>query len=185
MLIKSYNDALKVALSLEFSKPENFLHFNKNEKGFTVGGIYQAANPNWNGWNIVNFHLQNSKTLEEASIKCYNDKNLWNLIARLYKTKYWDSINLDTISISKAAEIFIFGINAGPRTAIRELQRYLGVQQDGILGRITRARLETISDTDFDKIFDEIEINYYQRLIIRNPKLRIYRNGWINRAKMV
>ena len=47
--LKSYDKLM----SLEHSKPQNCLHINKNENGFTFRGIYQTAHPKLKIWDLI------------------------------------------------------------------------------------------------------------------------------------
>ena len=173
-------------MSLEFSRPENALHKNPNEKGLTFMGIYEAAHPNWQGWGQVRAAINAYGDMKKASVALYNDDALVNLVASFYKKTYWDALNLDSVNSQiKANELFCFAVNVGVRSAVRVLQNMLGLQSDGIMGQETLRALNNYDEQAFDVDFDRAEIAYYRNLIRKNPSLGIYERGWINRAEKV
>lgn len=182
----NYTQAFNLLMSLEFSRPENALHKNPNEKGLTFMGIYEAAHPNWQGWGQVRAAINAYGDMKKASVALYNDDALVNLVASFYKKTYWDALNLDSVNSQiKANELFCFAVNVGVRSAVRVLQNMLGLQSDGIMGQETLRALNNYDEQAFDVDFDRAEIAYYRNLIRKNPSLGIYERGWINRAEKV
>ena len=165
----NFNDAFQILMRLEFSKPENALHKNPTESGWTFMGIYQ------DGGNI-----------EKISRALYASENLRAQVRAFYKEAYWDRMRLDEISSQlKANEMFIFGVNVGVKPAVRVAQQLVGVVNDGIVGDQTIAAINRYDEERFDKQFDRAELEYYNKLIEKNPRLKIYANGWRNRALAV
>ena len=179
----NYTQAFNLLMSLEFSRPENALHKNPTENGLTFMGVYETANPNWQGWGQVRAAINAYGDLKKASIALYNDDALVNLVASFYKTNYWDALSLDDVNSQlKANELFCFAVNVGTKSAVRVLQDMLGIQCDGIMGQETLRALNNYNERAFDVDFDRAEIAYYRNLIRKNPRLCIYERGWENRA---
>lgn len=182
----NFSRSLEILYKLEFNNPNNALHKNPTEPELTFMGIYAKANPNWQGWNEVYSVVRYSKDLKEASIKLYNDPNIQESVAKFYKERFWDAMRLSELnSQKKADEIFIFGVNVGCKIAVKTAQRVAGVVDDGYMGEQSIAAINRIDEAKFDKEFDRLEIAYYNKLIERTPKLKIYANGWINRAERI
>ena len=182
----NYTQAFNLLMSLEFSRPENALHKNPTENGLTFMGIYEAANPNWQGWGQVRAAINAYGDLKKASVALYNDDALVNLVASFYKTNYWDALCLDDANSQlKANELFCFAVNVGTKSAVRVLQDRLGLQCDGIMGQETLRALNNYNERAFDVDFDRAEIAYYRNLIRKNPRLGVYERGWENRARSV
>lgn len=182
----NYTQAFNLLMSLEFSRPENALHKNPTEKGLTFMGIYEAANPKWQGWGQVRAAINAYGDLKKASVALYNDDALVNLVARFYKKTYWDALSLDDVNSQlKANELFCFAVNVGTKSAVRVLQDMLGLQCDGIMGQETLRALNNYNEQAFDVDFDRAEIAYYRNLIRKNPRLGIYERGWENRARKI
>jgi hypothetical protein len=107
-------------------------------------------------------------------------------VRAFYKEAYWDRMRLDEISSQiKANEMFIFAVNVGVKPAVRVAQQLVGVVNDGIVGDQTVAAINKFDEERFDKQFDRAELEYYNRLMQKNPRLKIYANGWRNRALAV
>ena len=94
----NYTQAFNFLMSLEFSRPENALHKNPTENGLTFMGIYEAANPSWQGWGQVRAAINAYGDLKKASVALYNDDALVNLVASFYKKTYWDALCLDDVN---------------------------------------------------------------------------------------
>jgi hypothetical protein len=127
--------ALKVALKFEFSKPENALHTNPGEEGYTFCGVYEKANPKWGGWTkIKEIIAKNKGDLKKASVAAYKDKELLKLVDEVYLKNYWNPYRLGELNQTAAEEIFCFGINSNMKTAIKKAQIVVGVLADGVIG---------------------------------------------------
>ena len=106
---------------------------------------------------------------------------------RLYKLKYWDAVDADTIALQPLAEMLVdFHVNAGGH-AIRELQELLvehgaAIKPDGAWGPQTAQALQRIDPTDAYRALRARRIAYYERLAARQPDLRKFLKGWLNRV---
>lgn len=182
---------LKLALAelyeLEFPNPSRALHKNKGELGLTFMGVYQTAHPKWRGWEIITPIVNKlGGDIKKASKVLYSNQELRELVYRFYEKVFWKKMKLHKVESQKIAEeIFIFGVNAGKRTAIRKAQVLVGVVPDGIIGNQTLGALNKFDENVFDMKFDEIEIKYYDYLISKKPSFKVFKNGWHNRAMAV
>ena len=182
----NFNEAFQILMRLEFSKPENALDRNPTESGWTFMGIYQNAHPHWAGWNEILGALALNNDVKKISKTLFDSKNLRAQVRAFYKEAYWDRMRLDEVASQlKANEMFIFGVNVGVKPAVRVAQQLVGVVNDGIVGDQTVAAINRYDEERFDKQFDRAELEYYNGLIEKNPKFRIYANGWRNRALAV
>lgn len=182
----NFNKAFQILMRLEFSHPENALHKNPTEDAWTFMGIYQTAHPRWAGWNEILGTVARGGDIEKISRVLYASENLRAEVRHFYKEAYWDRMRLDEVASQlKANEMFIFGVNVGIKPAVRVTQQLVGVVNDGIVGNQTLAAINRFDEAKFDKEFDRAELQYYHNLIEKNPKFRIYANGWRNRALAV
>lgn len=209
--------ALEKLFNLEFKDATNALHKNKGENGLTYKGIYQSANPEWEGWKYITYILdflnyykleesltrldknipdnidiikqlekQMSGILEYISTELFNNNKLDEQTIELYYDRYWKPYHLDDLtSQNTAEEIFIFGVNAGMRTAIKKAQKLVGVEDDGIVGKKTIEALNSYDSDLFNMRFDEEEIKHYESLIAHKPSFARFKAGWKNRAHYV
>ena len=180
--MSNFAKSMQILMRLEFNNPSLALHKNETENGLTFFGIYECAHPDFKGWELVKQALK-SKNLKEASVILYNNSDLVALVYEFYKKEFWDKMRLDEVeSDLKASEIFVFGVNVDTKPAVRVLQRLLNVAVDGVMGAQTLKALNAYDENKFNVEFDSYEIAYYASLVSKNPKLKIYANGWKNRA---
>lgn len=66
----------------------------------------------------------------------------------IYRRDFWDRIQGDDLHDGVAFQTFDFAVNSGIETAVRHLQRSLGVADDGIWGPVSAAAARATSETD-------------------------------------
>ena len=182
----NFNDAFQILMRLEFSRPGDALDKNPTESGWTFMGIYQNAHPHWEGWDEILGALAHGSDIEKISRALYASENLRAQVRQFYKEAYWDRMRLDEVASQlKANEMFVFAVNVGVKPAVRAAQTVVGVDADGVFGDQTLAAINRFDEARFDKEFDRAELEYYNRLMQKNPKLKIYANGWRRRANAV
>jgi len=181
----NFSEAYIKLCELEFSnKPEKFLHRNEGENGYTLGGIYQVANPSEFNWEFIEKIVSAcAYDLERASVMLYQDENTTRQVFSFFKKYYWDRIHLDTVfSQVQAENIFFSGVHIGVRGAVMLAQKVVQTEEDGYLGEYTLKALNFYDDTMFKTAYDKLEIENYENLIQRNPNLSWAKQGFINRA---
>ena len=182
-----FEEAFKLVLKFEFSSPSNALHKNSTENGWTFMGVYQTANPSLSLWNMVDAVVKScGGDVKKASVMLYNDSSAVDAVKSVYKTNYWDRMRLDLVtSQHKANEMFVFGVNAGTKAAIKLAQQLVGVVDDGIIGKNTLLAINAFDEAEFDTKFDLKETQYYEGIVARDKSKSIFMNGWKTRAKAV
>jgi len=129
--------------------------------------------------------LQN-KFLKRASVMLFNDNDTRFSVAMLFKNDFWDKCRLDEVQSQKMCnEIFLSAVHIGVLNACKLAQKQVKVLQDGIIGNITIKALNRFDENRFDTEFDDLEIEYYQSLYVKNPKLKMNNNGFVSRAESV
>lgn len=108
----------------------------------------------------------------------------------ILKKYWWDKYYYNKINdIEIATKVFDLAVNMGPISAHKILQKALNLvnksrlRVDGILGKIT---LDSINKSEnnhnlFEAIILESEL-FYHYLVNKNPALKTYLNGWLNRV---
>lgn len=100
----------------------------------------------------------------------------------IYKRRYWDVMRLDGLSLPLAIVLFDIGVNRGPATAVKNLQKVIGSGEDGILGPKTKEMIAVMGEEkamwEFLKecMRDYIDIARSDETQLANLK------GWINRV---
>lgn len=67
---------------------------------------------------------------------------------QIYFTDFWQKIKLGTLPSSVVYQMLDFAVNSGINTAIRKLQKAIGVADDGYWGPVSTARVIQISECD-------------------------------------
>lgn len=99
--------------------------------GETYLGISRKANPNWRGWTIIDFTKSQYGTKNITS-KLKKNNNLDNLAKELYKTNYWDVLELDDVPNQNIAhQLFDTCVNMGRTRAINIAQHLVGMTVTG------------------------------------------------------
>jgi len=182
-----YIHAYKILMGREFSNnPDKFIHKNKGEDSLTVAGIYRKWHPKTLDWDFVDRVISMcSGNLAMASNLIIKDVKIQAQILQGFKAHYWDKNRLgEIVHQNTANELFISATNIDSKNTIKLAQKLIGVKDDGIIGNITIKYLNDYDPIAFDKEFDEIEIENYER-IAKNPRLAHNLKGWKNRARSV
>lgn len=100
---------------------------------------------------------------------------------KLYQKFFWDPLHLETL-VNEELKLHLFdhGVNAGTKTAVKLLQRILGLTDDGSLGPITIKAANSYIGNIIEK-YKEARQGYYLAIIAKNPKLIVFQKGWFNR----
>lgn len=112
--------------------------------------------------------------------------------SKIYKELWWDKYKYGNIvDQTIATKVFDASVNMGSSRAHKLLQSALNkafglkLTVDGILGPATMSVINACSDDKEQRLLtafcDELW-GFYQRIIARNPKLKVFERGWKNRA---
>ena len=180
-------EAMKILAFVEHNNDNTkVLHKNKGELGLTFWGIYQSAHPTLSIWNTINKTLKIEPNIKNAGLLLMKDNELLNQVNAFYKREFWDRMKLDEVHSQHIAnEIFIFGVNVNWKIAIKETQKLIGVEADGLIGSKTLSVLNSFNENKFDRDFDEVEIKYYESIVKNKPHLAVNLKGWFSRARYV
>ncbi|MDM0047944.1 glycoside hydrolase family 108 protein [Variovorax sp. J22R115] len=100
----------------------------------------------------------------------------------IYETNYWRPARCDTLERKLDVAHFDTAVNMGVGRAVRFLQAALGCQVDGAFGDGTLRAVQQCNDLAKTLVnyCNEREA-FYDRLVVTNPKLAVFRKGWNNR----
>lgn len=96
----------------------------------------------------------------------------------IYRRDYWSAIRGDDMPDAVAFEVFDAAVNHGTTTAIRILQRALGVSADGVIGAVTLATAQATDPERFRMKFNAARLDYYTEL----PTWPAFGKGWVRRV---
>jgi lysozyme family protein len=106
----------------------------------------------------------------------------WSTAHDIYAGTYWRASGGDALPPGLDLVVCDMGVNAGPRRAVRMLQRLLGVGQDGIVGEITAGAAWEGGKTNVKGLigrYADARLAYYRSLRI----WATFGNGWTNRTR--
>lgn len=100
----------------------------------------------------------------------------------IFRDGYWDKCKADEIDSQIVANIIVDWVwMSGVRTAVKKIQKLLGVEIDGIVGRET---INAINNCNEDILFNDIyneRLKFYTNIVEKKPSQKIFLNGWLNR----
>lgn len=131
-----------------------YVHSAADPGGETKYGISKRSHP---GEDIA------SMTLERAK--------------QIYKHEYWGPAGCDAVPDAVKFDLFDMAVNAGPRTAIRALQRAAGETDDGIIGPLTLQALATMPTARLIARFNGERLEHMASL----PHWPAFGRGWARR----
>lgn len=143
-------------------------------KGITMGTFKAQAEP------VLGMEptLANLKALTDAQA------------GAIYKKIYWDRIYGDQIPNQDLADmLFDFYVNAGGN-AVKTLQRTINslndggaqIAVDGGMGPNTLKAMNALNTDELYMAYKNARKQYYIDLADRNPKLKVFLKGWLNRV---
>ena len=185
--MKKFNKAMEILKLVEHSnRNDKLLHKNEGENGLTYFGIYQSAHPKLKMWKTIESYLKIEPDIKKCSVILSNVSDLTGEVYRFYKQEFWDKMGLDKVNSGHICnEMFIFGVNVNWDKCNKEVQKMIGVKDDGIIGDKTITKINEVDEERFDKEFDKVEMAYYERIVEQKPHLAKNLKGWFNRSLVV
>jgi len=162
-MAKTFQDALGIVLREE----RGYVCDPQDNGGMTNLGVTAA---NWKAWT--------GKPVTEPIMRALTPA----MVAPFYQDLYWRKVGGDQLPIALALVAFSFGVNEGPKTAIKLLQGVVGAPKDGLIGQGTlRAVQAYIASIGLSKLitkYCDAQCGHYREL---DGFLRFGR-GWLNRV---
>lgn len=116
--------------------------------------------------------------LSKRSYPHLDIKNLTREDAKpVYRRDFWDRIHAEVLYDGVAYQAFDFAVNSGIETAVRYLQRALGVADDGHWGPVSQLAASTMSESDLIMRLIAQRIRFMTKLSNWN----VAGKGWMNR----
>lgn len=150
---------------------------HKNDKG---GATNKGVS--WSVW--AEYARRKGFTPTVSNLKAMTDEQ-WD---EIFTRNYWAPINASKIEDESIAALVVdWAYCSGVSTAAKNVQRYLGVKVDGVIGPVTLKKLNhpTIkASTIFNDIKDR-RVAFLQNIVKRNPSQKVFLNGWMNRLNHI
>lgn len=104
-----------------------------------------------------------------------------DLVAPLYKKKYWDKIKGDDLPDGVDYAVFDAAVNSGPGRAAKWLQGCVGVEQDGGIGPKTLAAVAAFDPKELVEDYAKRRLSFLMDL----PHWGTFGKGWSRRVAEV
>lgn len=102
------------------------------------------------------------------SKRSYPDVDIKNLTRSgakdIYFKDFWKRIDADSLPDGVVYQLFDFAVNSGIETAVRYLQRAVGAADDGYWGPVSRAKANSMSESDIIKLLIAERMDFQTRL---------------------
>ena len=145
--------------------------------GATNFGIIQRTLDRWNGIHPELGFPANVRTLTQAQAELIYRLDYWR----------WDDLTAPAVAI----KLFDIGVNAGLATAVKLLQKAVNtlvnpppLAVDGQLGPMTLAAANAQTPSALLEAICEVQADYYNAIVARNPSQAAFIKGWLKRAAM-
>lgn len=121
------------------------------------------------------------------SQRAHPDKDVRNLTyeqARdIYLDEYFHAPRLGNLTDGKLQELlFDYAVHSGPGTAVRTLQKLLGVPQSGIVDDLTAQAANARQGDELRHRIIEQRILFLARQVVARPSKLIFLVGWLTRV---
>lgn len=167
-------DNFEHCLQLVFGAEGGFGNDAADPGGPTKFGITLATLADWRKKRATVTDKDKSVTIDDV-------RNLTREEAtEIYRTNYWNVLRCGDLPNGVDLLVFDFGVNAGPGTSAMHLQKIVGVTQDGSVGPITIAALQTIPPRKLISEFSSRRLDYYRSL---TELFARFGAGWTNRTR--
>ncbi len=110
-----------------------YVNDSDDKGGETYMGISRVYHPKEIMWSIIDdMKKRHSGTVLDHILR--ESSVVQNNVKSIYKKEYWDVISLDDIPNQKIAnEIFDDAVNRGVKSAIKTIQKVLGMDINGVI----------------------------------------------------
>jgi lysozyme family protein len=171
------SNVLEQALAFTLGNEGGYVNHPADPGGATNFGIIQRNLDSWNGAHPELGFPGNVKDLTQA------------LAEAIYRADYWrwDAISAPAIAI----KLFDIGVNCGTGTAIKLLQKAVNtlvnppIAVDGQLGPGTLGAVNGQDPAALMQALCQVQQDYYQAIVTRNPSQAVFLKGWLNRAARI
>jgi lysozyme family protein len=140
-----------------------YVHHPSDPGGRTCLGVTQAVWEEWIG------RPSNEKEMRSLTPE---------MVAPLYRRKYWDKIQGDNLPDGVDYAVFDMAVNSGPGRAAKFLQEVVGVKADGAIGPQTLTAVNKKDPEELIKAYNAKRRAFLESL----PTFATFGKGWSTRV---
>ena len=153
-----------------------FSNHPNDKGGATNKGVTIAT------WKQVGYDKDGDGDIDVDDLRLLTDTDV---VERVMRPHYWNRWKADQIKSQSIANLVVDWVWASGKHGITNVQRVLGVKQDGIVGPKTMAALNNSDQRAlFDRIHNE-RIAFIDRIIAQTPSQAVFRKGWLRRLNAI
>lgn len=160
------NSNFKAALAHVLLSEGGFVNHPKDPGGMTNLGCTKSVWEEYVGHPVTENDMRNLTS---------------ELVAPLYKRKYWDKVAGDDLPSGLDYAVFDAAINSGPGRAAKWLQEVVGVAADGSIGKGTLAAIASKNTQDLIAKYNDKRLQFLEGL----PTFATFGKGWSRRVSEV
>lgn len=152
---------------------EIYKHTLKWEGGDKLHNV-SGDSGGWTKYGIAyNYNKQHFKSLDEFKQMDFDKAS------KITFENYYKPLNLELVKEESQAMLFDIAFNSGVKRAVILAQRALGLTDDGIAGKLTKAVYKNL---DKAKLYNK-RVEFFNSIVKNNPSQSKFLKGWLNRAK--
>ena len=159
---QNFDSALRSILHHE----GGYVHHPSDPGGMTNLGVTKKVWEEWVGHEV-----------DEKAMRALTPE----MVAPLYKKKYWDKIKGDDLPTGVDYAVFDAAVNSGPGRAAKWLQGCVGVEQDGGIGPKTLAAVAAFDPKELVEDYAKRRLSFLMDL----PHWGTFGRGWGRRVAEV
>jgi lysozyme family protein len=159
--------SLELSLAFVLEEEGGFADHPSDPGGATNQGITQATYDQWrDDRGLPRRHVREIETDEVRAI---------------YRDLYWIPAHCSEWPSDVAIVVFDTAVQRGPRRAIMDLQRAVGVGQDGFVGPVTKAAVANQNETELVRRLLLLRSDHYAERVRDRPDQVVFLKGWMRR----
>jgi lysozyme family protein len=159
-------DNFEQCLALVLKHEGGFVNHPKDPGGMTNLGVTKKV------WEEYVGH-----PVDEAAMRALGPQD----VSPLYKQNYWDKIKGDELPRGVDYACFDLAVNSGVGRAAKTLQKAVGANPDGVIGRATLDAVASSNPRDLATQICDIRLAFLQGL----PTFGTFGKGWTRRVEEV
>jgi len=151
--------------------------------GETYRGIARVANPQWEGWSVVDA----AKPLHYNQIIA--NPKLDQMVYTFYINTFFTKLHLDLLTPDIGGYIFDWAVNVGGFYPVKHLQQCVNelsnakLTVDGQMGPHTASAANACDQVKLHAALVADRCEYYQNIVKNDSNQAKFLNGWLTRAK--
>ncbi len=103
-------------------------------------------------------------------------------VQAVYRGSYWDRVQGDELPYPVDLAVMDYAVHSGPTRAVRELQKLVGVEADGIVGQQTVRNVGKFNPSILARALLGQRVLRLHRIADRRPSQAVFLKGWLRRV---